>query len=235
MDTAPVPNMSLDCFSPVDLPELNSTVASAKPSTCLLDPVPTWLLKEVFPLVGSSLLRMINASLLTGYVPQLFKVAVIKPLLKKPAFDPGSLANYRPISNLTFISKVLEKVVASQLCEFLHSNSLFEEFQSGFRAHHSTETALLKVANDLLLASDSGLLSVLMLLDLSAAFDTIDHHILLRRLEELLGIRGTALAWLKSYLSDRFQFVHVNNESSVHTRVRYGVPQGSVLGPILFI
>uniref|UniRef100_A0A3Q3EBB5 Reverse transcriptase domain-containing protein n=1 Tax=Labrus bergylta TaxID=56723 RepID=A0A3Q3EBB5_9LABR len=136
---------------------------------------------------------MINSSLLAGYVPQVFKVAVIKPLLKKPTLDSGTLANYRPISNLHFFSKILEKVVAKQLCDFLHDSSLFEVFQSGFRVHHSTETALVRVTNDLLLASDRGLLSVLVLLDLSAASDTIDHRILLYRLEHLLGITGTAL------------------------------------------
>ena len=113
-------------------------------------------------------------------------------------------------------------------------NGLFEDFQSGFRLNHSTETALVKVSNDLLLASDNGLVSLLVLLDLSAAFDTIDHNILLQRLEQTLGITGAALCWFKSYLSDRFQFVHVNDKASLQTKVNCGVPQGSVLGPILF-
>ena len=234
LESSAGPEVCLDGFSSVDLPELTLAISSAKPTTCLLDPIPTKLLKEALPLVSTSLLQMINLSLSTGYVPHAFKVAVIKPLLKKPTLDPSVLANYRPISNLTFLSKILEKIVASQLCDFLTDNSLFEDFQSGFRAHHSTETALVKVTNDLLMASDKGLLSVLVLLDLSAAFDTVDHRILLQRLEHSVGIKGTALCWFKSYLSDRSQFVHVNNEPSACTSVSYGVPQGSVLGPILF-
>lgn len=234
LDRTVNPKTYLDRFSSIDLNQLTLIISSAKSSTCLLDPIPTRLLKDVLPLVSPSFLDMINMSLLTGYVPQSFKVAVIKPLLKKPTLDPEVLANYRPISNLPYLSKILEKAVANQLCDFLRSNSLYEDFQSGFRAHHSTETALVKITNDLLIASDNGLVSVLVLLDLSAAFDTVDHPILLQRLEHLIGIKETALNWFKSYLSDRTQFVHVNDESSMHTKVSHGVPQGSVLGPLLF-
>ena len=234
LETAVCPGVYLDGFSPINRDQLSSTVSTSNTSTCLLDPIPTRLLKDVLPLIGNSLLDIINVSLLTGHVPHSFKVAVIKPLLKKPTLDPEVLANYRPISNLPFLSKILEKVVANQLCDFLHHNSLFEKFQSGFRKHHSTETALVKITNDLLMAEDKGLLSVLVLLDLSAAFDTIDHDILLQRLEQSIGISGTALIWFKSYLSDRSQFVFVNDDASITTNVNHGVPQGSVLGPILF-
>ena len=132
-------DVKLDSFSPIDLSELTSIINSSKPSTCLLDPIPTKLLKEVLPLINSSILSMINLSLIIGYVPQAFKLTVVKPLLKKPSLDPAVLANYRPISNLPFISNILERVVVKQLTDHLQRNGLFEEFQSGFRAHHSTE------------------------------------------------------------------------------------------------
>ncbi len=154
--------------------------------------------------------------------------------LKKPQLDPKDLVNYRLISNLPFLSKILEKVVSSQLYSFLEKNYICEDFQSGFRPSHSTETALIRVTNDLLLSSDRGCISLLVLLDLSAAFDTIDHNILLNRLENFVGISGSTLAWFKSYLSDRHQFVAVNEEVSYRSQVQYGVPQGSVLGPLLF-
>ncbi len=227
------PEEQFHSFSTIGEEELYKLVKSSKPTTCMLDPIPSKLLKEVLPEVIDPLLAIINSSLSLGYVPKNFKLAVIKPLIKKPQLDPKDLANYRPISNLPFLSKILEKVVSSQLYSFLEKNDICEDFQSGFRPYHSTETALIRVTNDLLLSSDRGCISLLVLLDLSAAFDTID-HILLNRLENFVGISGSALAWFKSYLSDRHQFVAVNEEVSYRSQVQYGVPQGSVLGPLLF-
>ncbi len=204
---------------------------SAKPTTCMLYPIPSKLLKEVLLEVIDPLLAIINSSLSLGYVPKTFKLVVIKPLIKKPQLDPKDLVNYRPISNLPFLSKILEKVASSQLYSFLEKNNICEDFLSGFRPSHSTETALIRVTNDLLLSSDRGCISLLVLLDLSAPFDIIDHNILLNRLEKS---SGSALAWFKSYLSDRHQFVAVNEEVSYRSQVQYGVPQGSVLGPLLF-
>ncbi len=197
------PKEILQCFTTIGQDELNKLITASKPTTCLLDPVPTKLLKELLPVAEEPLLNIINSSLSLGHVPKPFKLAVIKPLIKKPKLDPCELANYRPISNLPFMSKILEKVVSAQLCSFLLKNDIYEEFQSGFRPRHSTETALVKITNDLLLASDQGCISLLVLLDLSAAFDTIDHDILIDRLQNYTGIQGQALRWFRSYLSDR--------------------------------
>ncbi len=208
------PEEQFHSFSTIGEEELYKLVKSAKPTTCMLDPIPSKLLKEVLPEVIDALLAIINSSLLLGYVPKTFKFAVIKLLIKKTQLDHKDLVNYRPISNLPFLSKILEEVVSSQLYSLLEKNDICEDFQSGFRPSHSTETALIRVTNYQLLSSDRGCIFLLVLLDLSAAFDIIDYNILLNRLENICGISGSALAWFKSYLSDRHQFVAVNEEVS---------------------
>ncbi len=148
--------------------------------------------------------------------------------------DSSFLANFRPISKLPFLSKILEKVVFTQLYSFLNLHGLHEVFQSGFKSLHRTETALLKVFNDVLLATDSGDYAVLMLLDLTSAFDTVDHNILISPMEHCVGIKGTVLEWFRSYLSGRSFSVHLGDFMSSSACLSCGVPQGSILGPILF-
>jgi hypothetical protein len=174
---------------------------------------------------------MVNASLTSSFVPPAFKCARIRPLLKKPGLDPNILKHYRPVSNLPFISKILEKVVDARLEHHLVTNELHEGFQSAYRKCHPTETALLKVQNDILEALDKGSATVLIMLDLSAAFDTIDHQTLLKRFERVFGISGHALEWVSSYLCDRYQVVAIDSELSKPVLLQHGVPQGSVLGP----
>ena len=125
-------------------------------------------------------------------------------------------------------------MVSIQLLQFLNNNHTFDKFQSGFRQKHSTETALLRVSSDILMKADVGECSVLLLLDLSAAFDTINHSILLDRLQRWVGITGVALDWFSSYLSGRSVAVALNNYSSASAPLTCGVPQGSILGPVLF-
>ena len=148
--------------------------------------------------------------------------------------DPDVLKNYRPVSNLSYISKIIEKIVSVRLKQHLSDNDLNEKFQSAYRKQHSTESALLRVYNDIVCSIDNRKSVVLVLLDLSAAFDTIDQPTLLERLEKRCGITGTALKWFESYLSGRTQCVTINSTQSAPNVLDFGVPQGSVLGPILF-
>ena len=149
--------------------------------------------------------------------------------------DQNEFKNYRPVSNLSFLSKVLERVVLDQLFEYLNQNNLLSPNQSAYRPGHSTETALIKVTNDILTSLDQGDVTVLSLLDLSSAFDTLDHSILFNILQNDFKITDTALNWFKDYLTCRSQSVNICNSFSNPSSLKYGVPQGSVLGPVLFI
>jgi len=148
--------------------------------------------------------------------------------------DPTDPRSYRPISNLPVSSKLLERLVARQLLAYLNTSGLLPRLQSAYRPHHSTETAILKVLSDVLLAIDAGDLSALVLLDLSAAFDTVDHSILLRRLEHTYRLGGVVLEWFRSNLVGRRQHVRTSSSSSTAAVIICGVPQGSVLGYSLF-
>ena len=150
------------------------------------------------------------------------------------SLDANNLKNYRPVSNLAFVGKIIEKVVQKRLDDHMTENQLHIDCQSAYKKRFSTETLLIRIVNDILIATDESKATVVMLLDLSAAFDTVDHNKLLLILEKEIGISGVALKWFQSYLSGRCQRVRIHGTESVEIIIKFGVPQGSVLGPILF-
>ena len=224
----------LSNFAPATTDEILRIIKHSTDASCPLDIIPTKLLKSSLDVLVVPITHLINLSLSEGVFPDTFKQAIVSPLLKKHSLPKDDLSSYRPISNLNFISKVLEKVLHSRLLTHLESFPALSQFQSAYRKFHSTETALLRIHNDLLLAMNRQHVSALVLLDLSAAFDTIDHNILLNRLRSTFGISDTAFTLLSSYLCNRSQSVSIDNKFSSTLPLVRGVPQGSVLGPLLF-
>ena len=221
-------------FQSVSSEEVSSFISSRIPKTCPLDPCPSWLVKKLHLNISLIITRIINISMSTGTFPSSEKNAVVTPLLKKRGIDKESLANYRPVSGLSFISKIIEHFVAKQLNLYLSTNALLDPHQSAFRTGFSTETALLKFHNDLTLSLDQPLSTCSVMLDISAAFDTVDYEILQSRLQQRFGITGTALSWFASYLTGRSQMVQIDGVLSDPAALHSGVPQGSILGPVLF-
>ena len=154
--------------------------------------------------------------------------------MKKSTLDQDELSSYRPIANLPFLAKVTEKIVACRLTSHLQEKGLHQFLQSAYKKYHSVETALVKISDDILRAIDERKAVMIVLLDLTAAFDTIDHATLLQRLRDDFKVDKIALQWFRSYLEGRRQAVNINGTLSPENAVRYGVPQGSVLGPLLF-
>ncbi len=192
-----------------------------------LDGISIRLLKDASNIVAGPLVNIFNVSLQRAIFPNDWKLAKATPIFKEG--NKADCENYRPISVISAVAKLFEKLVYLQLSSFLRLNGILVEQQSGFRHQHSTETALLSSTNEY-----RGLLSGVLFLDLKKAFDTVDHHILLSKLE-LYGIKGTSLKWFESYVSGRSQICSVNSKMSAVRQIKCGIPQGSNLGPILFL
>ena len=208
-------------------------IDNLKPKTSYgTDMISNKLLKHVKNELLNPITNLINQTLSTGKFPKLLKIAKISPIFKKG--DDTLLSNYRPVSVLPSVSKVFEKVIYNQIYEYFTDKKLLYNSQYGFRKNHSTEYAAMELIDRVIKEMDLYKIPINIYLDLSKAFDTLDHNILLSKLS-FYGINGRALELIKSYLSDRFQFVMFEDIRSNLMEIKCGVPQGSILGPLLFI
>ena len=223
----------LSTFSPCTDNELMDIIKASGIKLSPTDILPGPLMNNSIDTLLPYLTRLVNLSLASGSFDGL-KDAVVRPLFKNGSTDYNDFSSYRPVSNLSFLSKLVERVVLSRLQRHMNSINYNCNTQFGYKKYHGTETLLLKLVNDLLVGLDSKSGVVLVLIDLSAAFDTVDHNKLLNILAKQLNIQGTALKWFKSYLKGRTQRVIIDNPLSEPLELQFGVPQGSVLGPILF-
>ena len=201
-------------------------------NSCGVDDISSKLLKTISPVIAAPLAHIINQSLCTGIFPDRLKIAKVIPLYKKD--DPHMVDNYRPISLLPVLSKVFERAAFNQLYDYMQRNKLLYANQYGFRKLHSTELASVELVDRIRLDIDSGKIPLSVFLDLSKAFDTLDHSILLQKIK-FYGVSGTSLQWFTSYLVNRQQLVDVAGTHSTLINLTTGVPQGSILGPLLFI
>ena len=227
-------NTCLDVLPETSMAEVSKLVKQLPNKSSPLDYIHTSIIKACSDVISPLIVRLANLSFNEGHFPDQFKIAQVTPLIKKDGLDPTDPANYRPISNLNTISKIIERLYLARLLPHVAATGRLNPLQSAYRKAHSTETALLKIMDDLYRIVDDRKSAVLIGLDLSAAFDTIEHDILIERLRTVFGINGSALRWIETYLVEREQYVVAGGERSKRVRCTFGVPQGSVLGPFLF-
>lgn len=207
-------------------------VNSIKTSSEGVDNINVFIIKLFLNRISGVLTHIINLSFEKNKFPSRWKYAIITPIPKLPV--PLKASDFRPISLLTTLSKILEKIASKQISKYLNMYNLFDPYQSAYRENHSTTTALLKITEDILDAMDDSEITLLILLDFSKAFDTVNHRLLIEKLR-ILGFEDDSCRWMLSYLSDRYQMVKIGNEKSAFTLMQNGVPQGSILGPLLFL
>ena len=212
--------------------EVEHIISSMNNSAAGYDEMPSSIMKQCVEYYIKPLTFLINMSITQGTVPNELKIAKVIPLYKGE--DIQLIENYRPISILPYFSKIFEKVIFRYVIEFIEENNILYEYQFGFRKNHSTSHAIITLVERVNKALDTGKYVVGVFIDLKKAFDTIDHGILMRKLE-LYGIQRNILNWFKSYLSYRCQYVEYKNTISERKYIHHGVPQGSILGPLLFI
>ena len=217
---------------PTDATELYKIFTTLKDCSSGWDDLNLAALKLSWPDLSPILVHLMNLSLEQGIVPLELKIARVVPLFK--ADDPEKFSNYRPVSILPIFSKILEKLMYSRILDFITRNSILFDYQFGFREGYSTNLALTYLIDDLVTSLNKQNCVLGLFLDFSKAFDTVNHDILFHKLEHY-GIRGKALDWFRSYLTDRYQYVEYNGTRLNKLKFRCGVPQGSVLGPLLFL
>lgn len=218
-------------FQPVSEEDVTKIVKSIKTNSFGADDLNAFILKLFIDRISVVLTHIINISLESGIFPKTWKLALIKPIPK--ISYPLKESDFRPISLLCVFSKIIEKLVHRQITAYLNKHKLFDPNQSAYQANMGCTTALLKITDDILDCIDDTELAILILLDFSKAFDTVNHRLLLEKLS-ILGFSQNALDWFLSYLSDRYQKVVLNNGCSTWVKINNGVPQGSILGPLLF-
>ena len=224
---------NLSSFDLTTVDELRSMIKKHGIKTSSNDPLPAFLIEDNLELLLPHFCTLVNLSLSTSNFDGL-KEAHVVPILKSLQSDHELFKNFRPVSLLSFISKLTERVVHTRVNSYLSENDLHVPSHFGYKRHHSCETFLLKLIDDILVTIDNKLGVVVLIIDLSAAFDTVDHTVLLNILQSKFHITGSALSWFKSFLSGRTQRVKIGDSLSSSLTILFGVPQGSILGPLLF-